>query len=168
MVLSHQKPSIFASFFHWIFMFFPNPLPETIFRGSKCQPILDGAILEPFWIQGGPKNGPIGHRFRPPWRQKWYPGSLRKPSASRPGRDLAPKTVQEHIFIDLGSIFNRFWKDFEWFSTAWSFNYRILKCPLRPLFSDILLLIIRLWHFKMSAQTPLFGHFTFDHSIITF
>ena len=34
----------------------------------------------------------------------------------------------------------------------------ILKCPLRPFFSDILLLIIQLSHFKMSAQTSLFGH----------
>ena len=37
---------------HLIFMFFPNHLPDDIFRGSKCQPILKSAILEPFWIQG--------------------------------------------------------------------------------------------------------------------
>ena len=64
----------------------------------------------------------------------------------------------------------------------------IFKCSLGPLFSDILLLIIQLPHykmstrtplfghflliiqlphFKMSARTPRFGHFTFDHSFIT-
>ena len=57
------------------------------------------------------QNRSPGHRFRPPWRQKWYPGSLRKPSASRLGRDLAPKTLQKRILIDLGSISDRFWKD---------------------------------------------------------
>ena len=45
-VLSHQKPSIFASFFHRIFMFFPNPLSEAIFRRSKSELSLKRAILE--------------------------------------------------------------------------------------------------------------------------
>ena len=49
----------------------------------------------------------------------------------------------------------------------WSFDHHTLKCKRRPLFSEILLLIIRLSQFKMSAQTSLFGHSTFDHSIIT-
>ena len=69
-------------------MFFPNPLPETIFRGSKCQPILDGAILEPFWIQGGSKNGPFGHHFRVKINPKMDQGAK---SAPRPFK-VAPKT----------------------------------------------------------------------------
>ena len=32
-------------------------------------------------------------------------------SWSGPGRDLAPKTLQRRIFVDLGSFSVRFWKD---------------------------------------------------------
>ena len=65
-------------------MFFPNPLPEAIFGGSKYQPILKSAILEPFWIQGGSKNRSPERHFRPK--------GLQKPSTpnrgERPGADL--------------------------------------------------------------------------------
>ena len=45
--------------------------------------------------------------------------------------------------------------------------YIYFKCPLKPLYSDILPLIDQFLHLELSAQTPLFGHFTFDHSTIT-
>ena len=32
-----------------------------------------------------------------------------EPTWNRPGRDLAPKTLQGRIFIDVGVVFNRFW-----------------------------------------------------------
>ena len=47
-VPSHQKPFIFASIFHEIFMFYLNPLPETILVGSKRQPILQNMFLDSF------------------------------------------------------------------------------------------------------------------------
>ena len=96
-------------------MFFPNPLPETIFRGSKCQPILDGAILEPFWIQGGSKNGPFGHHFRPKRRQK----SSTPVDWERRGAKLAakwrrkrPKTTEGSNLIDFLMNLDSFGIDF--------------------------------------------------------
>ena len=49
----HHFCIIFTSFFHSIFMYFRNPLPEGIFGGSRCQPMLQSTILRLFWIQGG-------------------------------------------------------------------------------------------------------------------
>ena len=87
---------------------------------------------------------------------------------------MAPKTAQNDPRIELNRFSNNFGLiqiSFLWISSFrtfyfWSLSSHILKCPLRPLFSGILLLIIQLSHFKMSAQTPIFGHFTFDHSHI--
>ena len=59
MVLSHQKPSILASIFHSIFMFFPNSCPEGIFWRSKSQSSLKNTILERSAISLGAENGPI-------------------------------------------------------------------------------------------------------------
>ena len=39
-------------------MFFPEPLPETIFRGSEGQSCPKRAILEQFWVPVGPKMDP--------------------------------------------------------------------------------------------------------------
>ena len=39
-------------------------------------------------------------------------GFCQKRSWSRPGREMASKTVQGRMFIDLGSFSARFWKDF--------------------------------------------------------
>ena len=93
-------------------MFFPNPLPETIFGGSKCQPMLESTILEPFWIQGGPTNGPFGLHFRPKRRQKPSPPNY----FWRPGADLGakwrrkrPKTTQGSNLIDLLMNFGLIW-----------------------------------------------------------
>ena len=61
----------------------------------------------------------------PSWTPKWhlgapfsarkatfcYPAEQSGTSWSRPGRDLAPKTLQGRIFIDLRPFFDRFWTD---------------------------------------------------------
>ena len=39
-----------------VHVFFPNPLSESIFGGSRCQPMLKNLILVSFWIHGRPKT----------------------------------------------------------------------------------------------------------------
>ena len=92
-VLSHQKPSIFASIFHAIFMFFPNPLPEGIFRGSKCPSILKSPLRA-----GGP----------PPRRGRVWIGRLswEFPSCSFPfllGFLLDVLLVGDHLASKIGT-----------------------------------------------------------------
>ena len=60
-----------------------------------------GAILDPRVSQEWTLWAPFSVRKAP----KGYDPELREPSWSRPGRDLAPKTLQERIFIDLGVDF---------------------------------------------------------------
>ena len=117
MVPSHQKPPIFASIFHQIFMFFPNPLPEAIFRGSKSQPILKSAILEPYWIQGGSKNRSPERHFRPKRLQKPSPPN----NGERPGADLVAiwrrkrsKDAFLSIWLCFLLILEGFWTNFGW------------------------------------------------------
>ena len=47
MVQHPQKALIFRSTFHSIFMFFPNPLPESIFGGPACRSRLNLSIKIP-------------------------------------------------------------------------------------------------------------------------
>ena len=47
---------IFQVISHCFFMFFLEPLPETIFGESKRRSMLEGAVLEPFWDFGGSQN----------------------------------------------------------------------------------------------------------------
>ena len=89
-------------------MFFPNPLPETIFGGSKCQPMLESMILEPFWIQGYPKNGPFGHHFRSEKLQKATTPNYQ----SRPGADLVATWRRKRSQNISSSISGRFLTDF--------------------------------------------------------
>ena len=42
--------------FSYFFMFFRNPLPESILGGSSCQPKLKSAILDPLLTHSGSKN----------------------------------------------------------------------------------------------------------------
>ena len=56
-------------------------------------------------------------------------------SWSRPGRDLAPKKVQEPIVIHLGTVVGRFCKDFECLTDVWccvSFLWRRLNINYLP------------------------------------
>ena len=62
---SHRSFIIFHVFFC-----FPNPLPETIFRGSKCQPIRKSAVLDRFPIFLGSHKRPLEHHCQPQSRQK--------------------------------------------------------------------------------------------------
>ena len=104
MVLSHQKPSIFASIFHSIFMFFPNPLPEGIFRGSKSQSSLKSAILERSAISQGAENGPIF----PNNISKNHEKATTPNSGKRPGADLGAKWRRKRSKVVFSSIWARF------------------------------------------------------------
>ena len=95
MVLGHQKPSIFASIFHSIFMFFTNPLPEGIFRGSKCPSILKSTILERSAISWGAENGPINPNNISKSDENLCPfpaGPSLEPTWARFGAENAPRT----------------------------------------------------------------------------
>ena len=65
-------------------IFFPNALPETILRGSKCQPILKSAILDRFSIFLGPKTDPWSDMFG----QKGSKRSSTPNAGDHPGADL--------------------------------------------------------------------------------
>ena len=57
------KNNDFYIVFSFIFMSFPNLLLEAIFGRSKRRSMNKSAILEPFWIQGGAKNTPLGRPY---------------------------------------------------------------------------------------------------------
>ena len=80
-----------------LFMCFPNPILESIFGGSRCQPMLKSLILDPFWFHRGATPPTLKRHFRqkrlqkssnpnygePPgadlgaiWRQKRYEGDF--------------------------------------------------------------------------------------------
>ena len=112
---SHQKPPIFASIFHQIFMFFPNHLPEVMFGGSRCQPMLKSAILDPFWIQGVPIMAPLdailgqngSKRLRPR-----MPEALPEPTWARFGAKNCPRTYFDRLLMNFGQVFDGFGMDF--------------------------------------------------------
>ena len=119
MVPSHQKALIFASIFHQIFMVFPTPLPEVIFRGTLRRSRPKSAIFNGFWTPAGPQNGPLEHHFRPKRRQKGYPANGTK----RPGADLGaiccrkrPKDAFSLNWDRFGLILEGFSSNFEGFS----------------------------------------------------
>ena len=123
-----------------------------------------GAILDSRGFQEWPLWAPFSAKNA----LKWYPGSLRKPSWSRPGREMVPKTSQNdpriefnRFFNEFGLIWDRFSMKFSWFLTCFS----IIVCVL---FGQIRINIQSRTHFEMFVWTPRFAHFTFDHSVITF
>jgi len=91
---SHQKPLTFASIFHKIFMFFSNPLPETIFGGSKRPSIRKSTFLDRFTIFEGPENDPWNDTFGLKvdfWSHCRRPGALLEPTWARFGAENAPR-----------------------------------------------------------------------------
>ena len=64
-----------------------------------------------------PKGGAKWATFSAKAAPKGYDPECRRATKSRPGRDFAPQTIQEHILIDFGSIFLRFWMISEGFCT---------------------------------------------------
>ena len=77
--------------------------------------MLTSAILEPFWIQGGPKNGPFGHNFL----QQRLKTSSSKVDPGRLGAGLGakwhrkrPKTTQGSNLIDFLMNLDSFGIDF--------------------------------------------------------
>ena len=115
MVPSHQKASIFASIFHQIFMFFPNPLPEVIFRGTLRWSRPKKTIFDRLWDPLGPKIGPWSTIFRPKGSHKFWrirPGALLEPTWSRFCAENAPRTHFHRSGVVFLNILEWFWKDF--------------------------------------------------------
>ena len=56
--------------FFILFMFFRNPLPESILGGSSCQPNLKSAILDPLLTHSGSKNSHSKRNVRQKKKQK--------------------------------------------------------------------------------------------------
>ena len=86
------------------------------------------------WVGGGaerlnyhfptvPKTN-LGATFSAKEMTFWFPAFVRNSSRSRPGRDLAPKTLQGRIFIDLGSFSGRFWMDFNNFRRTFNATFQ--------------------------------------------
>ena len=116
MVLSHQKSKICASMFYLIFMFFPTPLPEGIFRGSKCPSILKSTILERSAISWRAENGPINPNNISKSHLKsknFRPGSVLEPTWARFGAENAPRTHFHRYGIVFCSILEGFSNNFK-------------------------------------------------------
>ena len=92
--------------------FFPNHLPEAIFRGSKRPSILTTTFLDRFSIFRGVPKSNLGATCSAKWVTKNLTRLWRNPPWSRPGRDLVPNTVQWCILIDLESYSDRLQNDF--------------------------------------------------------
>ena len=89
-------------------MLFPNPLPETIFRGSKCQPMLKSAILDRFPNFLGVPKPTLGATFSAKRRQSGTPELCR----TRPGSDLVAIWRRKRSKDTFVSIWDRFLIDF--------------------------------------------------------
>ena len=105
-------------------------------------------ILERFTIFLGSNNRPLERHFRPQSRLLSYPARVGGPSWSRPGRDLASKTLQGRIFIDLwlflvdfGKILDKFRLDFRLFVVYFGCNF-CLNSGIKSLI-----------HFSQNCQT---------------
>ena len=93
-----------------IFMFFPEPLPETVFRGPKCRSILKGSVLEPFSIFGGSPNRPSDAPFSPKKSKKWSSSFC----GGRPGATRDATCDPKRPWNPFLSIWDGFWMDFGW------------------------------------------------------
>ena len=89
-------------------MFFPNPLPDTIFRGSKCPSMLVSEIFNGFRVPAGSKNYPLEWHFPP----KNVPGCTGKSREERPGADLGAIWCRIRSKDAFSSIWGRFLIDF--------------------------------------------------------
>ena len=128
MFKSHQKASNFASIFHSIFMFFPNPLPEGIFGGPKCRFMLKSAILGQLPIFREPQNGPLERHFRAkrsPKSKLFCTGSLPEPTWARHATQNGPRTHFHRFWMDFGWSFMRCWMIFACFFNDCSYIFGI-------------------------------------------
>ena len=89
-------------------MFFPNPLPEVIFRGTLRRSRPNSAIFTGFWDPAGFQTELLERHFLPKRRQK---GST--PNAGeRAGADLGAIWRRKRSKDALSSIWGRFLLDF--------------------------------------------------------
>ena len=89
-------------------MFFPNPLLEIIFRGSKCQPMRKNAILDRFSIFLGSQNRSLERHFL----QKRLKRSSTFSQGVAPGADLVAIWRRKRSKDVFSSIWGRFLIDF--------------------------------------------------------
>ena len=105
-------------------MFFPGPLPESVFRGSECRSMLKSAILERFSDFRGSQNGPSGLHFRPKGFQSastfYY---VLRPGAAQ-GATCDPNRPRDRF----SSILDRFWMDFGPISDGFPTDFLCIKC----------------------------------------
>ena len=108
-----SKTFDFGIIFLQISSFFPNPLPEAIFGGSRCPSRLPCPIFDRFPIFQGSQNGALARHFRPKRRQKGYPAN----DANPPGADLGAIWCRKHYKIAFLMIRDRFLSILEGFWT---------------------------------------------------
>ena len=134
-----EKSSIFASMFHRNFMFFPNALPETIFRGAMCQPMLKSAILDRFSIFLGSKTDPWNDIFG----QRGAKGRSPPLDLERPGADLGAIWRRKRSKDALSSILGHFLVDFGWMLIIFEGLLMLLFRISSPFMT---LMVLQFWH----------------------
>ena len=90
---------------------FSDPLPKSIFRWSKCQPIRKSAVLDRFSVFLGSQKRYSEHNFRAKTWKRGCP-AIR---GNHLGADLGGiwrRNLSKTYLYWSGVVFNRFWKGF--------------------------------------------------------
>ena len=111
-------------------MFFPNPLPEVIFRGTLRRSRPKSAIFNGFWVPAGLQNCPLEHHFRPKRLPKvTLPSQMERPGANvgTIWRRKPPSNVFSSIrvpfLVDFGRILDQFGMNFQWLFIVFLNNF---------------------------------------------
>ena len=114
----HHFCIIFTSFFHSNFMYFRNPLPESIFGGSKGQSLLKSVVLDRFSVFLRSRNRPLEHHFRSKCQRKvTRPSRCDPPWAdlARFGAENGPRTHRHWFWYRFWSIWRGYWTSLDGF-----------------------------------------------------
>ena len=115
---SFPEPLICRSIFHRFFMFFSEPLPESIFWRQKRRSKLKIVIFGSLWDPRGSQNPPTGLHFPQKRRRRpkvFPPEAILGPTL----RPTTPKIIEKPPPITSLSIFEGFGMDFNWFWLIW-------------------------------------------------
>ena len=107
-------------------MFFPNPLPETIFRGSKCPSMLTNTILDRFLIFLGSQNRPLNRQIWPENHKK----GIRPNGPSYSGTDLSAIRRWQRSTVVFSSFWDRFLTLFNRFYIIFNLFFQICSIHL--------------------------------------
>ena len=88
---------------------FPNSLPDTIFRGSKCPAMLTNTIFDRFSIFQRSQNRSLERHFQP--KKRFGSNPFSRPEHL--GADLGAKWCRKRFKDILSSIWGRFLLDLE-------------------------------------------------------